>query len=373
MSEQKKPKIDLKARLGKKTVAAPTGPAIPPPVGIPKPPAMGGGGMGMPMRSSAPPPAQARLDVSNPYAAVEAQQAYRPPEPQAIKVEMSEEVVAQQAKTRRRMFFVALVISGITGAMGFTFGGSVERGKGADAALQGAKELIKEVEASDKVADTLNEVMVKAGERLGKGEYPAEEVTKLGEINIPFDGGHLTDKSIGRFKRDLVVQLINYSNTAQRANEQKEKIQNVLAGAKAGITELLAMKTDPKVHWGVYVQGGPSGPWASMQMLPAAFTVKTTEQQKEWPAEFPIKDGNQTVNLKRYKSGDPVSDPPQLIPVNPLTETMVCPSSVIVRLRQELGEMQTVLKGDNTPGQEKTGLLQMGETIVQSLKKIGSG
>jgi hypothetical protein len=42
MSEQKKPKIDLKARLGKKTVAAPTGPAIPPPVGIPKPPGMGG-------------------------------------------------------------------------------------------------------------------------------------------------------------------------------------------------------------------------------------------------------------------------------------------------------------------------------------------
>src|SRR3954470_8489998 len=44
MSEQKKPKIDLKARLGKKTVGAAPAPgaSVPPPVGIPKPPSMGG-------------------------------------------------------------------------------------------------------------------------------------------------------------------------------------------------------------------------------------------------------------------------------------------------------------------------------------------
>ena len=63
--EQKKPKIDLKARLGKKSVAAPTGPTIPPPVGIPKPPPMGGqAGAGGP-----------RVDPSNPYGAIEAQHA----------------------------------------------------------------------------------------------------------------------------------------------------------------------------------------------------------------------------------------------------------------------------------------------------------
>ena len=38
MADDKKPKIDLKARLGKKTVAGPSaGGAVPPPMGIPKP------------------------------------------------------------------------------------------------------------------------------------------------------------------------------------------------------------------------------------------------------------------------------------------------------------------------------------------------
>jgi hypothetical protein len=51
---------------------------------------------------------------------------------------------------------------------------------------------------------------------------------------------------------------------------------------------------------------------------------------------------------------------------------MVCPSTTIVRLRQELSEMQTVLKGDaTTPGQEKPGFLQLGEQVMEALKKIG--
>jgi hypothetical protein len=122
------------------------------------------------------------------------------------------------------------------------------------------------------------------------------------------------------------------------------------------------------------------GPWANMQLLPAPFAVKSTEKIKtadgkekdyEWPADFPIREGQNTINLPRYKSGDPMGEKPAIIPVAPQTETSVCPSSTIVRLRSELMEMQTVLKGDATPGREKTGLMQMGEQIVQGLKKIG--
>jgi len=377
MSEQKKPKIDLKARLGKKSVAAPTGPAIPPPVGIPKPPAMGGGRGGGP---SQPPPA--RIDGSNPYAAVEAVHAARAPEPQAIKVEMSEEVVQEQKKAKKRSLVIAAIIATLTFGLGTTLGGSMERGKGATAALEGAQALVKEIEAADQEADKLNEVLGKAAEKLGKSEYPAEEVTALGAINIPFDGGNLTDKGIGRFRRDMVTQLITYANRAQKANEQKEKIQNLLAGSKGAITELLQQKTDPKIRWSVFVVNGPMGPWANMQLLPAPFaaTSKTKVKDKdgkekdyEWPADFPIKDGQQTLNLKRYKSGDPMGSEPQIIPVAPMTESSVCPSTTIVKLRQELVEMQTVLKGDATPGQEKEGLLQLGEQVVQALKKIGTG
>jgi hypothetical protein len=365
MSEQKKPKIDLKARLGKKTVAGPSGgPAIPPPVGIPKPPSLGGLG-GSP---SQPPP---RMSPSSPYAPASAPPP-RPVEPQAIKVEMSEEVVEQQKKVQKRMFMVGGILSLIVGFIGFAFGGSHERDKGAKAALEGAHDLIKEIQEADKEADKLNEVLTKAAERLSKSEYPEEEISALGGINIPFDGGHLTDKGIGRFRREVVTQLINYANTSQKTNEQKERIQSLLTGSKAGITELLAQKTDPKVRWSVIVQGGPGGPWASMQLLPAPFAVKTGDKS-DWPADFQVKDGKDVTTVKRFKSGDPTSGDPQFIPVNPLTEASVCPSTTIVRLRQELVEMQTVLKGDNTPGQEKTGLLQMGDQVIEALKKIGNG
>jgi hypothetical protein len=374
-----KPKIDLKARLGKKTVTGPTGgPPIPPPVGIPKPPVMGG--LGSVPRSQPPP---ARVDPSNPYAAVEAHHApARAAEPKAIKVEMSEEVVEGQRKAQRRAIMLGLIASVLVGFVGFTWGGSSERGKGANAALEGAKELIKEVEAADKTADELNQVLAKASERLGKNEYPAEEVSKLGAINIPFDGGHLTDKGLGRFKKDLATMLINYANQAQQANDQKEKIQNLLAGTKGGIQDILSQKADPKVHWAVIVGGTPAGPWASMQPLPAPFLVQSKtkikdgdkEKDYEWPAEITLGSGKDQQKLKRYKSGDPSSgDPPPFIPVNPGTEAMVCPSTTIVRLRNELGEMQEVLKGNNTPGQEKTGFLQLGEQVVALLKKIGQG
>ena len=147
---EKKPKIDLKARLGKKTVAGPTGgPPIPPPVGIPKPPVMGG--MGGVSRSAPPPP---QHDPSNPYAAVEAHHApARHAEPKAIKVEMSEEVVEGQRKAQKRALWIGLILSMFVGFIGFTWGGSHERGKGANAALEGAKDLIKDIQAADKTAD----------------------------------------------------------------------------------------------------------------------------------------------------------------------------------------------------------------------------
>jgi len=300
-------------------------------------------------------------------------------EPQAIKVEMSEEVVEQQKKIARRGYIIAGIASLIVGAIGFTFGGSHERDKGAKAALEGAHDLVKEIQDADKTADELNDVLAKASERLSKNEYPDEEISKLGGINIPFDGGHLTDKGIGRFKRDVVTQLIAYANTAQKANDQKEKIQSLLTGSKAGITDLLTQKSDPKIRWAVWVESGPGGPWANMQPLASPFPVKSDKKVKdadgkekdyEWLASFDLPRGDQKVTLKRYKSGDISSGDPQFIPVAPQTESMVCPSTTIVRLRQELVEMQTVLKGDNTPGAEKTGFLQMGEQVVQALKKI---
>jgi hypothetical protein len=42
-------------------------------------------------------------------------------------------------------------------------------------------------------------------------------------------------------------------------------------------------------------------------------------------------------------------------------------------LRREVSTMDTLLNGDDTPGQEKAGLIPLGTKILEELKKIGGG
>jgi hypothetical protein len=374
MAEEKKPKIDLKARLGKKTVSAPSGPSIPPPVGLHRP---------VPAPPFAQPsgPSRPKVDASNPYASISADQAPTRAEPQAIKVELSEEVVAAQRKGKLRYVALAVIGAAVGGVIGFAAGSGSERGKQADAAVSGAEDLVGEVEAANTTIEELAEVLKNAREKLASNKYPADEVQKLGGIDIPFAGANLTDKGIGRFKKDVVNLLIEFAGGSKEANDGKDKVRNVLAGAKAPIEDFLAQQTKPKVRWSVYFETGPSGPWVSMQALPTPFLVKEEKKdpkdtkQYKWPADFKIKQGEKEFTLKRYESGDPTkakSGEPFIIPVNPETQATVCPSDVATKLQREISALEAILRGDKSdPTDEKAGLIDTGKALVDKLKGIG--
>ncbi|HET9960269.1 MAG TPA: hypothetical protein VFQ61_37520 [Polyangiaceae bacterium] len=400
MTEQK-PKIDLKARLGKKTTAgAPAaGGSIPPPVaasspsaaapaavpggglpsaipggpapamrpamqrpsaapavspsGIPAPPSFGGGAASSPFAGA-----------SNPYAAQAAQPAPVAAKPQAIRIEMGEEVVEAQRRGRKKVAVLAAVTAIVGGVIGFAAGGGAERAKGAEAAVVGAQDLIKEIGAANAEVQKLADTVKSAKEKLGKGQYPEEEVSKLGGINIPFTGKNLAGKGIGRFRPEIVTMLIEYANSTTEANSQKEKLQNVLSGTKKGILELLG---EPKVRWGVVLGNGPNGPWGSMQPLPAAFGPK-----EKWPDDIKVGSGKEQSTLKRYASGNPINnDAPFFVPVDPSSQSSVCPADVVFKLRRELSDLESVLRGDNTPGEDRKGLLESGQQLTNKLKQIG--
>lgn len=373
MSEDKKPKIDLKARLGKKTVSAPAagpGGSIPPPAGIPKPSGVSAGIPAPPFQQSVP---AARptpvVDPSNPYGALQPSVA-PPAQPAAIKIELGDDFVQAQKSGKTKIIALSLVVAAIGGFIGFTLGGATERGKGQDAALQGAAELSKEVEAANAKIEELANVLKAAKEQLGKGKFPEEEVSKLGALNIPFDGTNLSGKGIGRFKSDLLNMLIQYSSSATEANDQKSKIQNVLNRNKKGVQEFLDGQTKPVVRWSVIVTGSPFGPVASMQPVPTPFLVQS-EDKKAWPDSFKIMADKKEVTIKRYLKGDAVGEDPTFIPVDPGTQTAVCPNDVLFTIRRELTSMEEVLRGNPTPGEEKTGLLEQGQLLVKKLKDIG--
>lgn len=364
-----KPKIDLKARLGKKTVASTSKPgaSIPPPVGIPKPPGMAMPAFGSRPSSAAPP----RVDASDPYASIPSSVAPAAPQPQAIKIEMSEEVVEAQKRGRKKVLVLAAVTAVVGGIVGFATGSGVERGKGVDAAITGAQELTKNIDDATAQVEALADTLKSAKEKLGSGKFPDDEVAKLGGINIPFEGSTLSGKGIGRFPPALVTQLIDFAGGAQEANDQKEKLQAVLSARKTAIVEFLERDTKAKVRWSVYVTSGPNGPWAAMQPIPSPFLPKGDK----WPEEFKIvtPGAKEPAVLKRFSGGDPTGTPPKLIPVDPTTELSVCPNDAVVALRRELSDLENVLRGDKSdPTNEKQGLLDLGKSLKEKLNKIAT-
>lgn len=388
-----KPKIDLKARLGKKTAAAPATASVPPPMapqgGLPRPQAVPGprpSGIPAPRTSPSgvpiPPfqsPSQApRAEPTGGYASIPRQSAPVQARPTEIRVDM-EEVRAAQRSGRGRVMVLALITAVVGGVVGFAFGGGAERDKGAKAAIQGAQDLVKEIDESNKQIVALAETVKSAQTKLlGKGTYPQEEVTKLGAINIPFRTASLADKSIGRFKREILTMLIDYTASVEAMNDQKETLQRFLGSQT--LKDLIAEQQKPKVHWYATVSNGPLGPWVNLDKLDAPFAVQSDEKVKDkdgkeksyaWPDEIEIKDGKDTTKFKRYSSGDPGGSNPPYIAVNPQSQSAVCQSDVIGSLVSQLVKMQTVLNGDPTPGVDKTGLIEKGQKLADQLKKIG--
>jgi hypothetical protein len=307
------------------------------------------------------------VDASNPYGAMEPSVAPRA-EPTTIKIEMGDDVMRAHKGGKVKVLVLSIITAGIGCFIGFTLGGGAERAKGQDAALAGAADLSKDVEKANAKIEELANVLKAAKEKLGKAKFPEEEVSKLGALNIPFDGTNLSGKGIGRFKSDVLNMLVQFSTASTEANDQKEKIQNVLNRNKKGVQEFLDSQTKPVVRWSVIVGGSPLGPIASMQPVPAPFAL---DDKKPWPDSFKLMADKKEVTVKRYTKGDAATEDPTFIPVDPSTQSLVCPTDVLISIRRELSGMEEVLRGNPTPGEEKTGLLEQGQNLLKKLKDIG--
>lgn len=366
-----KPKIDLKARLGRRTGGTPASASIPPPTGVNPPhpsvaPMSQGGGY-----APVPPPSRASYDpLSSPPMQVPAPMRVAAPAVSTADVEA--EFAEVRRGGRKKVIMVAGAAAFVGCVLGFAVGGLNERNNVAEAAVVGAKTLTTEIDAANAAVTKLSEILNSASKALKDGNFPENEVRELGGLNIPFDGSNLSGKSIGRFKPQLITMLIDYAGATSRVNEQKDRLRGLLSFSKEGIQELLAQRTNPQVHWGVTLQDTPQGPLGAMQVLPDAFPLNADKGKGGWPSEFNLVDGNQKVAVKRYTGGDPLKgNTPQLIPIIPATQTTVCPTDTIVRLRRELSDMQRVLNGDETPGQEVQGVVALGDSIKKQLSAIG--
>jgi hypothetical protein len=410
MAEEKKPKIDLKARLGKGAGTPP-----PPVAGIPVPgavPAAGGGG-GMPQSSPhagggggggglpvppgipvGPPPAFGKaagpaLDPSNPlavaatpYRAPQAQSARPAAPPQPQRIEVDEMAVQEARKGARKQGLVAgLVAAVVLGAIGYIAGGAIETNKGRQRSVADAKALAADVGKSKEQLKSIAD-KVEAGKNslLKEKKFPADLAKELSSINVDFDGTKLAGVRFSGFPQDTTSGLIEYITLVQTMNDRKGAITGLLQRLQKPITEQLTAGQKTTINYVVFFgkQDPSRNPFALLAPLTKPIEAANAGAI-QLPAEFTATDPVSRANISapKYTKGD--LDKPSAVYVLQKSIDAACPSETsgaIAQLGSQLAKVITDIRGEaGAAGSEmvqegKVGLLERAEKLMTGLNKV---
>ncbi len=410
MAEEKKPKIDLKARLGKGAGGA----TPPPPVaGIPVPavPSAGAGaaaGMGGVPQSSpsgspgahgglpvppgipvGPPPAFGRMggaaiDPSNPLAA--AATPYRapapPPPPQPQRIEVDEMAVHEARKGARKQGLIAgLVAAAVLGAIGYIAGGAVETNRGRQKSVGDAKSLATDVAKSrDQLKTIADKVEAGKNSLLKDKKFPDTLAKELGGINVDFDGNKLAGVRFSGFPQETTSTLIEYITLVQTLNDRKTAIIGLLQRLQKPITEQLTSGQKTTINYVVlFGKQDPSrNPFALLAPLQKPIEA-ANPTAIALPPEFTATDPltRQNLSVPKYTKGD--LDKPSAVYVLPKSIEAACPSETsgsIAQLGSQLSRVLTDIRGEQAaPGgdvvtESKPGLTDRAEKLVTSLNRV---
>jgi hypothetical protein len=404
MADEKKPKIDLKARLGKAAVGGATPPppvaggGIPVPAATPVPgagsspnagaavgaiPTPAPGGLPVPPGIPVgPPPAfkspALNLDPSNPLAAAMAPapapaRAAAPPKPQRIEVD---DLTVQEARkgARKQGLLAGVVFGVILGVVGYITGGAQEASKGRSQSVTHAKSLAADVTTSRDQLKSLAEKLEGGRTALGQRKFPDTLIKDLGGINIDFDGSKLAGVRFSGFSQETTSGLIEYISTVQATNDRKAALSSLLSRLQKPLTEqfaAIAANKPPQVNWVVLInKDGAKNPYGVLAPL-----QKGIELNANMPAEFTATDplSHGVVTAPKFAT----LDKPGAAYVVPRSIEAACPSEQsgqIGQLVSQLGKMITDIRGEpstpDSPVDAKPGLLDKADRLITGLNKV---
>jgi hypothetical protein len=395
-AEEKKPRIDLKARLGKAQAGAggpaPAMPAMPsratssvvppagfgstpPPLGSTPPPMPAGFGaatpgtpVGVPV-----PPFGSQRPAADPFGAPVSVSPVARAAPHTIKIELDEETMRAARGGKRPSMILGGITLLIGLGVGFMVGGRYTDSKGAAIAVQGAQELVGDIEKSQGKIKELTEKIGAAVKDLKDRKFPEAFANELGGLSIPFGADKLAGRNIGRFDGRTLQMLFSYTNDVEALNDRKDAMRNLFSGQKKAIMDALGAAQSPKVGWSVFVQKSPAhGPVAIIAAINPtdAFGYK----EANWPNKFKISNGRELVDTDRYAGGDVTSTEKKVvaIPIDPDSVVSSFPNDILSRITGELAKTEAVLVGSGTPGaDDETGVMRKGDQLLATLKKIG--
>jgi hypothetical protein len=396
-AEEKKPKIDLKARLGKGAAAGAGTPAAspaatssmgsmpPPQIGSVAPPGMGSipppqvaavprGMAPVPGGVPAPPfggPSGAPVESTDAFGSRVAAPVRAAPT--TFKIELDAETVAAAQKGGKRATILSAITLMLGLAVGFAWGGSSANNKGANAALQGASELITEIDQSQGKVKEMADKIGGAVKSLKEKKFPASFANDLGGLSIPFGPDKLAGRSIGRFDPRTLSMLFSYASDVDALNTRKDALKNLFTGQKKAIEEALGAGTNPKVGWTVFIQKSPQhGPLGFI--APIAPNEAFAYKEAKWPESFKISNGRELVQTDRFQGKDVISTEKKIVavPLDPDSVSTSFPTDILGRVIGELAKTEGVMSGSGTPGSDdEQGIMKKGEQLLIALRKIG--
>jgi hypothetical protein len=385
MAEEKKPKIDLKARLGKTQVGAQAPPAgIPAPSSgkVPQPAPTPGGGLPVPpgVPVGPPPPFAASstpaIDPSNPLAAVatpyRAPAAAAPPKPQRIEVD--EAAVHEARRGARKMGLLVGVILGVIGvAVGWVAGGASEKQSVRSKSKGDATELAQKVDDAKAKIKALND-KIDAGrvQLLRDRKYPSGLAKELGGINVDFDGSQLAGRRFSGFSTTTTQQLVEFIQSVQALNDRKLLVQGLLTRLEKPITEQLSGAGSQSIT--LMVVGTKDG---SAFLAPLKEPIPIKDGSVNLPNKLVFNDQGGNTEIPRYSGGDIGKGGG--FAVTPASFNKVCPSETqgqMAQLGAQLGGILRDIQGEKAAAggdvvtEEKPGLLDRADTLASSLRKV---
>ncbi len=385
MADEKKPKIDLKARLGKAQTATPppTG-AVPPPISVPPPPFSNrpsGAAPGIPVGptpfTSVPP-----LDPSNPLSAAISGAAFRTAAPQAPPQPMRIEVDDSQIKAARSSGFkTGAIVGGVAAVVfagiGFIAGGSNALKQGRAETVSGAKVLAGQLDEATGKMKKMSDALEAGTASLKAGKFPDTLVEELG-TNVNFGGNELAVVRVA-FPADVTTGLFDVITSVQSLNDKRIAVQSKLNQLKKPITEQLAAAAGGKrsiTHAVVLGErDGSQNFFAQIVAMNPPLTV--TPPNVSLPDDFNVSSTRGAAKLPRYKGGELSEKKVGAMYISPETFKAACPSEQAqaqAQLVSILGQIYRDLKGEKGGGGDvitegKTGLIEKAEALSKGLKE----
>ncbi|MFO0680229.1 MAG: hypothetical protein U0169_27145 [Polyangiaceae bacterium] len=397
MSDEKKPKIDLKARLGKMgvggqtpppagsagNVPAPTG-SIPAPIptapgsipaAVPPPPGVA------PSSPFAPTPT---VDPSNPIMAAVARSIAptapaAPPQPQRIEIDEGA-IQEARAKARNQAMIAGLVLAVLFAGVGYAAGGAAEQGAGRKKGESDAAALAVDVgTARDKMKQVADKL--EAGNKaLRERKFPDTLASELGALNVDFDGSKLAGRRFSGFSLAASGGLIEFVTSVQTLKDKTALVSSLLSRLQKPLTEQFSAPAGQvNVRYVVAISPDPAGN-ASAILGPLTTPVAFTAQKVEFPDKFTFMSlSDQKTELPRYKGGD-LSRTPAAIYVAPKSFDKVCPNETagqVAQLGAQIGNLVRDIRGESGPAptdavvEPKPGLVERADKLIAELQKVG--